>query len=122
FSAPRDRWSGRVYISHGGGAAENEDYLKTQPTKRSRLSLDSTLTTPTRKPASTSTSNGPFPPSPPPTPPTHTSVLYKSQEETDRSIAALINTCKTREPFVAIMGSGYKLADFQVPHRYCVLG
>lgn len=100
YSAPRDRWAGKVYISHGGGKAEITSLPPALPIDASTVEVSAS----TNKPTSMVTS------------------LHCSQEETDRSIRALIKTWKEQKSFLSIIGSGYDLADFAVPHRYCVLG
>ncbi|KAJ3173090.1 hypothetical protein HDU88_004549 [Geranomyces variabilis] len=94
FCAERDVWNGKVFISHGGGS---------QAAPRTGTGLKA------RKSATCVASRSALP-------------LGASQQETHSAIRALNATMNAGVPFVVIMGAHYSLADFKIPHRYCVLG
>ncbi|KAJ3172794.1 hypothetical protein HDU87_007796 [Geranomyces variabilis] len=94
FCAERDMWNGKVFISHGGGS---------QAAPRAGTGLKA------KKSATCVASRSALP-------------LGASQQETHSAIRALNATLKAGLPFVVIMGAHYSLADFKIPHRYCVLG
>ncbi|RUS14791.1 hypothetical protein BC937DRAFT_93332 [Endogone sp. FLAS-F59071] len=81
WGSMRDQFTGRTFISHGGGRSTSS---KKQKTSHYRLS--------------------------------------SSQNSSDTSISALLNSYHDMKPIVVIIGSRYKKATFEIPHRYCVLG
>ncbi|KAJ3154442.1 hypothetical protein HDU89_008512 [Geranomyces variabilis] len=94
FCAERDVWNGKVFISHGGGS---------QAAPKTGTGLKA------KKSATCVASRSALP-------------LGASQQETHSAIRALNATMNAGVPFVVIMGAHYSLADFKIPHRYCVLG
>ncbi|KAJ3160403.1 hypothetical protein HDU86_000737 [Geranomyces michiganensis] len=94
FCAERDVWNGKVFISHGGGshAAPKTGTGLKATTSTSRVAKRAAL------------------------------PLGASQKESHASIQTLISTMKAGAPFAVIIGSHYGLAEFKIPHRYCVAG
>ncbi|RUS33203.1 hypothetical protein BC938DRAFT_472653 [Jimgerdemannia flammicorona] len=86
WGSMRDEFTGRTFISHGGGrsASSSSAALKRQKVAKYRLS--------------------------------------SSQNSSDLSISALLNSYHEKKPVVVIVGSRYKKTTFEIPHRYCVLG